>query len=734
MSKSERCLIGYIAFFLENYIERKGYSEYRAHSNEVNSISIALKLLNKAELKQLAKSIIKYLKKNISKAELKEEKEIIDALQYVKIAKEIHEHINDIKFKDNRHTRKFKQHVLKLLSQKLILKSKNRFIQCVYNTRLNYLAKIFNLTDLEKLIITYHASQFMLSEMKDFGLDYNYNTEPLSKLFACKEYELIKAVDKNHNLKKFLLELNKNGDAKLDPLIADYLQETSTDCKTERYFYQHNTSYYNIESFNLENDVQDTLTYLLSSNNLTKNKKGLNILFYGKTGTGKTELTKSLANYCNKKLYFINEKFGDSESSVKMRLASLYACLNFVSAEDSIIVIDEADSILNTMFSFFIRGEQVEKGALNKLLETNNHKIIWITNNNDFIEKSILRRFCFSLEFKDIDKKQRLNMWKNLLVEKQIVDAFTPDEINEFGESYKVNTGGISQAISVIDKKDFFENKKVAVDRMKRILYEHQKLVFGETKKNNIINNHNYCLEGLNIDKDLNQIKEILIKFYEAKNTAIKNMNVLLSGPPGTGKTEFVRYLGRSLSKDIISRTASTLISMYLGETEKLISSAFEEAERTGSILFIDEADSFFTPRESATRSWELTQTNEILYQMENFRGVLICATNFRDRLDHASIRRFNFKVNFDYLNNYGKKLFFNKLLLGESNNINKKDEENINTELEKINYLTPGDFKVVLQKNFYLENINSLQLLEDLRAESKSKFNSINKKIGFCL
>ena len=98
---------------------------------------------------------------------------------------------------------------------------------------------------------------------------------------------------------------------------------------------------------------------------------------------------------------------------------------------------------------------------------------------------------------------------------------------------------------------------------------------------------------------------------------------------------------------DIILKRASDLESIWLGVTEKNIAAAFAQAEESGAILFIDEADSFFTERGTAFRSWEITRTNELLTRMESHSGILVCCTNAVDTLDRASLRRFHWKVGF---------------------------------------------------------------------------------------
>lgn len=133
------------------------------------------------------------------------------------------------------------------------------------------------------------------------------------------------------------------------------------------------------------------------------------------------------------------------------------------------------------------------------------------------------------------------------------------------------------------------------------------------------------------------------------------------------------------------------------------IRNAFEEAEREEAVLVIDEVDSLIFSRNKAVRSWETSQTNEFLIAMERFNGILICTTNMIKEIDTASIRRFNHKIEFDYLKPEGNVIFYKKMLLPLT-------ETPVDTETEyslnKIKNLTPGDFKTVRNRfAFYLKD-----------------------------
>lgn len=127
-------------------------------------------------------------------------------------------------------------------------------------------------------------------------------------------------------------------------------------------------------------------------------------------------------------------------------------------------------------------------------------------------------------------------------------------------------------------------------------------------------------------------------------------------GSPGTGKTEFVKYLGKATGGKVLVKMGSDILSKWVGGTKENIRSAFTEAETENAILFLDEIDGLVQDRTMAGHSWEVTQVNELLYQMENFKGMMVGATNFMSNLDAAIMRRFTFKLQFDYLEDERKR------------------------------------------------------------------------------
>ncbi len=112
--------------------------------------------------------------------------------------------------------------------------------------------------------------------------------------------------------------------------------------------------------------------------------------------------------------------------------------------------------------------------------------------------------------------------------------------------------------------------------------------------------------------------------------------------------------------------------------------------ERDGQLLLLDEADSMLQDRRLSTRSWEVSHTNELLTQMENFRGVFVACTNFLDRLGRATLRRFAWKVRLEPMDGVRRERMFGRwfpsLPLDEA----------ACARLGQILRLSPGDFKAV--------------------------------------
>ena len=187
--------------------------------------------------------------------------------------------------------------------------------------------------------------------------------------------------------------------------------------------------------------------------------------------------------------------------------------------------------------------------------------------------------------------------------------------------------------------------------------------------------------------------------------------SLCLYGAPGTGKSAYARYLAAQMGIDVIMKRGSDLFSKWVGESEQAISQAFREAEEQGAMLVFDEADSFLQNRQNMHESWQISQVNEMLTWMESTSIPFVCTTNLMSSLDKAALRRFIFKVKYDYLLPQQVELAFEQFF-GEKPRV----------PLDYLTQIAPGDFAVVRKKATILKITDHQQLADMLLKEIHDK------------
>ncbi|MBF0431844.1 MAG: ATP-binding protein [Fibrobacteria bacterium] len=514
--------------------------------------------------------------------------------------------------------------------------------------------------------------------------------------------------------------------------LLKFLNGSSATPITDTYFLQTPVSNIPIDNFFIPEKELNVLTGIIRSKHP---KTPLNILFYGEPGTGKSELASALGKHLGFQMYTIKNP---GDEGKEFRIRALTACRNMADPEKTLMIMDEADDMLETQGWFFFSSNKKDKGKVNMMLEEGNGKIVWIVNRWQDIDESTLRRFDYSLHFPKMTFSQRKSVWITQLNENRQSLALSDTTLDELATKYEVNAGGIAFALKNAGRlHNEGASETEAVQTIETLLKSHVKLLHGDKELGkNKSNAPVYSLEGLNISSDIDNVMKSLKKFNHywqepASMDKVSNLNLLLHGPPGTGKTEFARYVSRELNRKLVVKNASDLLDCYVGESEKHIRDAFREAERERAVLFFDEADSLLAGREGAVRSWEVTQVNEVLSNMENFKGIFICATNFKKNLDSASLRRFSFKLAFDFLEEAGNIRFYELFLLPLVNTVCDKSYMNW---LKNLRGLTPGDFKAVYNRYFFQdsESLSHELLIKELEDEVKNKDIKDLQKMGF--
>jgi SpoVK/Ycf46/Vps4 family AAA+-type ATPase len=393
---------------------------------------------------------------------------------------------------------------------------------------------------------------------------------------------------------------------------------------------------------------------------------GINVLIYGVPGTGKTEITKAICSQINADLYSISEESKNTRSD--NRISEMNMAKTLVNNDSrTVLMIDEAEDILCLQ-----RENQAAYGKLyiNRLLENNKTPIIWITNSIYKISDPILRRFSYALEMELPPLETRVRIWERMLAK---ADIHIPQpEITELATDYELSPSFAALSIrsaQLLGDKDVIRK---TLDSLNYAITKKPREKTDEAKRD-------FNLELVNTDQDLKVLADRVV------DAGALDFSLCLYGAPGTGKSAFARHLAEMMGLKVLHKRASDLFGMYVGENEKNIAQAFLEAKREKKFLIFDEADSFLQDRRNAQRSWEVSSVNEMLTWMESHPYPFACTTNLMESLDPASLRRFTFKVKYDFLTVNQATIAF-KYFFGVDYPINIKN-------------LTPGDFALVYKK-----------------------------------
>lgn len=459
-------------------------------------------------------------------------------------------------------------------------------------------------------------------------------------------------------------------------------------------------------------DEFDTAELILK-NAIKQKTKGVNILFYGEVGAGKTEMAKTIAKCLKTPLFeIISEDDDEEETDRDDRINDLKRKLRIFSNMDGgkqIILFDEAEDVFKDTF---FKNKTQSKAFVNKILENNDIPVIWTTNDVENMDKAYLRRFIYSVKFDKLNEDIQLEFMKKEFKKHDF--EISDDEIAELSKKYDLTSSTITNSIKVLKltnspKDDFEKYVKNQVTLLNRGNEAGEN--FNANKKSD-----NYNFDLINTDSNMEDLAK------KIKKTGKLNFSLCLYGEAGTGKSEYAKQLASMLGLEVVFKRASDLISKWVGETEQNIAKAFKEARDKKAVLIFDEADSFLQSRENAHRSWEISQVNEMLTWMETHPYPFICTTNFMDSLDEASLRRFTFKIKFKYMTTrqvqLGFKHFFNK---------------DVSPEIANINGLTAGDFATVKKKIAFLGTNDVYELKQMLIEEVKvKKSKELSSTVGF--
>ena len=454
------------------------------------------------------------------------------------------------------------------------------------------------------------------------------------------------------------------------------------------------------------------LTYLQQA--LKHHQKGVNLLIYGVPGTGKTEFAGLLAQALGISAY--NITYMDSDGDVvkaEQRLNYSRLAQTLLNGKQALLIFDEIEDVFNG--SLMERSvAQKNKAWTNQLLENNNVPMIWLSNSVSGIDPAFLRRFDLILEMPDLPLKN-----KSALITQLTEGKLSPAYVQHFAKVRSLTPAILSRTIRVAKELNTSNFAETLLMMFNQTLKSQNKpkiepLVLGKA---------DYNLDYVACNDNIHRISEGLKQSKKGR--------ICCYGPPGTGKTAWAAWLAEQLDMPLLLKQGSDLLNPYVGGTEQNIAQAFEQAKADNALLVLDEVDTFLFSREGANQSWERSQVNEMLTQIERFEGLMVVSTNLIEVLDPAALRRFDLKLKFDYLI-LKQRLDFAKQQ-AEILGLPLLSEEDL-SQIESLNLLMPGDFAAVARRHQFSPFQKVQDWLSALQGECEVKpaFSATTRRIGF--
>lgn len=152
---------------------------------------------------------------------------------------------------------------------------------------------------------------------------------------------------------------------------------------------------------------------------------------------------------------------------------------------------------------------------------------------------------------------------------------------------------------------------------------------------------------------------------FEEKVAYGKGVSMIFYGPPGTGKTMGAQVIANMLKLELYKVDMAGVMSKYVGESEKKLGNIFEQAKKSQSILFFDEADVLFgkrTEQKDSNDKYSNASTAYLLQKIEEYEGIIILATNLLQNFDNAFLRRFKFIIEFPFTDEKRRKEIWQKV------------------------------------------------------------------------
>jgi SpoVK/Ycf46/Vps4 family AAA+-type ATPase len=379
--------------------------------------------------------------------------------------------------------------------------------------------------------------------------------------------------------------------------------------------------------------------------------KGSMMLFYGKPGTGKTMTAHAVAHHLNKRILNVDIPTFIAHRDAQRFLPGLF---REAKIQNAILFFDECEMLFSDR-----RGGNMLVTLLLTELEQFEGVAIFATNIPRILDEAFQRRILVRVNFLEPDLQSRAEIWRSLIPKQAPISEDVDFDL--LGARFEITGGYIKNAVlsAIAESVHSVEAHTSPSINMKMLenAARHQL---------NLV--EDFDVEGLSIPQV--RLKDVILE-EEASNHVQRIIDAvrylpsvlhrwkmggtggerggivaLFHGPPGTGKTLCAEAIAGELNRPIKITRSSTILSKWVGESERNLEKIFKDARAHNAVLFIDEADSLVEKREGSNNSHTRSLVNLLLSLIERHNGLVLLATNHREHLDTALERRVTHQIN----------------------------------------------------------------------------------------
>ncbi|MBN1191131.1 MAG: ATP-binding protein [Dehalococcoidales bacterium] len=399
----------------------------------------------------------------------------------------------------------------------------------------------------------------------------------------------------------------------------------------------------------IADDVRNRLRAIVSSNSNT----GVICNLQGARGLHKTDIAEAICSMLNKSMLTVNARIltaPETPSDTYLPLIFREGLL-----QDAVLYIED-------LYAF--PGDNRETALFyRKVIQESGHYLNWIildVEKDWQSENMFTGKVCLNLELPNTTYEERMQSWKKILKENS---GFSQDiNIGDLAGKFKFHTGQISQAAKAAVNLAKWRDPETGLVTAEDLYAACRKQSGGTLSA--LARKINPCFRWADIILPVDQMEQLheicsYMRYYHTvyedwgfarKSSLGKGLKVLFAGPSGTGKTMAAEVIAGELKIDLYKIDLSTIVSKYIGETEKNLDRIFQEGQTSNAVLFFDEADAIFGKRSEvrdAHDRYANIETAYLLQKMDEYEGTVILATNLRKNMDEAFARRMHFTLEF---------------------------------------------------------------------------------------